>query len=203
MISADPLTGRDSEFAFIRRALTGAGNHSGVVIAGAAGVGKTWLAREALRRAEAAGERTKWIVGTESARALPLGAFIGELGEAMSDPLTNVRRVINSFVAQQRRGRVLVGVDDAHLLDGLSALIVHELAQSGGARLVVTMRTGFTTYCPVGRGLFEFDNYDEALAAIDSIAADYPMHSRAARELAWEYFRSERVIGELMSAAGL
>ena len=60
----------------------------------------------------------------------------------MSDPLTNVRRVINSFVAQQRRGRVVVGVDDAHLLDGLSALVVHQLAQSGGARLVVTIRTG-------------------------------------------------------------
>jgi DNA-binding CsgD family transcriptional regulator len=142
VIGSDALTGRDSEFAFIRRALTGAGHHSGVVIAGAAGVGKTWLAREALRRTEASGERTKWIVGTESARVLPLGAFIGELGEAMSDPLTNVRRVINSFVAQQRRGRVVVGVDDAHLLDGLSALVVHQLAQSGGARLLVTMRTG-------------------------------------------------------------
>ena len=142
VIGGGELTGRDSDFAFIRRALAGAGNHSGVVIAGAAGVGKTWLAREVLRRAEACGERTKWIVGTESARALPLGAFIGELGGAMSDPLTNVRRVISSFVAQQRRGRVVVGVDDAHLLDGLSALVVHQLAQSGGARLVVTMRTG-------------------------------------------------------------
>jgi DNA-binding CsgD family transcriptional regulator len=137
-----PLTGRDSELGIIRRSLSGAGNHSGVLVAGAAGVGKTWLAREVLRRAAASGERTTWIVGTESARALPLGAFIGSLGEAMSDPLTNVRRVINSFVAQQRRGRVVVGVDDAHLLDGLSALVVHELAQSGGARLVVTMRTG-------------------------------------------------------------
>src|SRR6202040_3438555 len=52
------------------------------------------------------------------------------------------RRVITSFVAQQRRGRVVVGVDDAHLLDGLSALVVHQLAQSGGARLGVTVRTG-------------------------------------------------------------
>jgi DNA-binding NarL/FixJ family response regulator len=142
VIGTTPLTGRDSELGIVRRALSGAGNHSGVVLAGAAGVGKTWLAREVLRRAEASGERTTWIVGTESAHALPLGAFIGSLGEAMSDPLTNVRRVINSFVAQQRRGRVVVGVDDAHLLDGLSALVVHELAQSGGARLVVTMRTG-------------------------------------------------------------
>lgn len=126
----------------IRRALNGAGKHSGVVIAGAAGVGKTRLAREALRCAEASGERTKWIVGTESACALPLGAFIGSLGEAMSDPSANVRHVIDSFVAQQRRARIVLGVDDAHLLDRLSALVVHQLAQSGGARLVVTVRTG-------------------------------------------------------------
>ncbi len=142
MIGAEPLAGRDSELTIIRRALTAAGHRAGVVIAGAPGVGKTWLAREALRRVEASGERTNWIVGTESARALPLGAFIGLLGASMSDPLTNVRRVIDSFVAQQHRRRVVIGVDDAHLLDGLSALVVHQLAQSGGARLVVTLRTG-------------------------------------------------------------
>ena len=142
MISGELLTGRDSELGIIRRALSRTGNHSGVVIAGGAGVGKTWLAREVLRRASAAGECTNWIVGTESAHALPLGAFIGSLGDAMSDPLTSVRRVINSFVTQQRQGRVVVGVDDAHLLDGLSAFVVHRLAQSGGARLVVTVRTG-------------------------------------------------------------
>jgi len=142
VISGDPLTGRDSELEIIRRTLSGSGNHSGVVIAGAAGVGKTRLAREVLRRAEASGEHTKWIVGTESAHALPLGAFIGLLGGAMLDPLANVRRVIESFVAQQRRARMVLGVDDAHLLDGLSAFVVHQLAQSGGVRLVVTMRTG-------------------------------------------------------------
>ena len=142
MISGDPLAGRDSELEIIRRTLSGSGNHSGVVIAGAAGVGKTRLAREVLHRAEASGERTQWIVGTESAHALPLGAFIGLLGDAMSDPLTNVRHVIESFVARQRRARVVVGVDDAHLLDELSALVVYQLAQSGGVRLVITVRTG-------------------------------------------------------------
>ncbi|OBA61925.1 LuxR family transcriptional regulator [Mycobacterium sp. 1100029.7] len=142
MIGAQPLTGRERELGIIRRALSPAGNHSGVVIAGAAGLGKTWLAHQALRHAAASGERTKWVVGTDSARPLPLGAFIGSLGQAMSDPQTDVRRVINSFVAQQHRGRVVVGVDDAHLLDGLSAFVVHQLAQSGGVRLVVTIRTG-------------------------------------------------------------
>ena len=51
-----------------------------------------------------------------------------------------MRRIINSFVAQQRQGRALIGVDDAHLLDGLSAHVVHQLAQSRAARLVVTLR---------------------------------------------------------------
>jgi hypothetical protein len=70
-------------------------------------------------------------------------------------------------------------------------------------RPVVTMRTGFGKFYPVGRGLFEFAGVEEALAGIDAIAADYRAHSRAARELAREYFAAERVLGTLMAAAGL
>ncbi|MGZ8815602.1 MAG: LuxR C-terminal-related transcriptional regulator [Mycobacterium sp.] len=142
MISGDPLAGRDGELSTIRRALSGGSKNFGVVIVGAAGVGKTRLAREVLTRAENAGERTNWIVGTESARALPLGAFTALISDPIADPMPNVRHVINSFVAQQRQGRILIGVDDAHLLDGLSAHVVHQLAHSRGARLVVTLRAG-------------------------------------------------------------
>jgi DNA-binding NarL/FixJ family response regulator len=142
VISGDPLTGRDSELADISRALSGVGNFSGAVIAGAAGVGKTRLAREVIARAQASGERTYWIVGTQSARQLPLGAFIASICDTASDPISNVRHVIDFFVTQQCRGRVLIGVDDAHLLDGLSAHVVHQLAQARGTRLVVTVRTG-------------------------------------------------------------
>ena len=39
----DPLTGRDDELAFIRRALGAGGKYAGVVVVGAAGVGKTRL----------------------------------------------------------------------------------------------------------------------------------------------------------------
>ncbi|MFY9918534.1 MAG: AAA family ATPase, partial [Mycobacterium sp.] len=141
-MTGDLLTGRDSELGAIRRALSGAGNHCGVVICGAAGVGKTRLAREVLARAQAAGERTNWITGTESARPLPLGAFTGSITETAPGSMPDVGRLINSFVAQQRQGKVLIGVDDAHLLDGLSAHVVHQLAQTRGPRLVVTLRTG-------------------------------------------------------------
>ncbi len=70
-------------------------------------------------------------------------------------------------------------------------------------RPVVTMRTGFSKFYPVGRGLFEYSDAEEALASIDAIATDYPLHSRAARELAEEHFAADRVIGGLMAAAGL
>lgn len=70
-------------------------------------------------------------------------------------------------------------------------------------RPVVTMRTGFSKFYPVGRGLFEFTTADEALAGVDAIATDYPRHSRAARALAREYFAADRVIGALLAEAGL
>ena len=65
------------------------------------------------------------------------------------------------------------------------------------------MRTGFSKFYPAGCGLFEYSTQEEALAAIDGIAADYPTHSRAARELAREYFASDRVLGALLAQVGL
>ncbi len=70
-------------------------------------------------------------------------------------------------------------------------------------RPVVTMRTGFTSYCPAGHGLFDYTTREEALAAIDAIATDYAGHSRAARELAGDCFAADRVIGDLLATAGL
>jgi hypothetical protein len=70
-------------------------------------------------------------------------------------------------------------------------------------RPVVTMRTGFSKFYPVGAGLFEFSTMDEVLAALDAIARNYPRHSRAARELATEYFASDRVVSRLLAEAGL
>jgi hypothetical protein len=70
-------------------------------------------------------------------------------------------------------------------------------------RPVVTMRTGFTSYCPVGRGLFDYATHDEALAAIDAIAADYGTHRSAAREIAGDCFAAGPVLADLMAAIGL
>ena len=70
-------------------------------------------------------------------------------------------------------------------------------------RPVVTMRTGFADYCPVGSGLFDYATHQEALDAIDAIASDYVRHGRAAREVAGEYFNARRVLAELLDQVGL
>jgi hypothetical protein len=70
-------------------------------------------------------------------------------------------------------------------------------------RPVITMRTGFSKFYPVGAGLFEFSTMDEILAALDTINGDYPKHSAAARSVAAEYFASDHVVSRLLLEAGL
>lgn len=70
-------------------------------------------------------------------------------------------------------------------------------------RPVVTMKTGFSKFYPVGKGLFEFETIEEALAAVDAVNGDYPLHRHAARALAAEAFGSDAVLGRLLSDVGL
>lgn len=70
-------------------------------------------------------------------------------------------------------------------------------------RPVITQETGFSKFLPTGKGLFGFLTMDEILSAVDVIQSDYAGNCRAAREIAQEYFAAEKVLGKLMSEAGL
>ncbi|MDR3569193.1 MAG: hypothetical protein P4L43_14280 [Syntrophobacteraceae bacterium] len=70
-------------------------------------------------------------------------------------------------------------------------------------RPVITQETGFSKFLPTGKGLFGFSSMDEILAAVDAIESDYEGSCQAAREIAQEYFAAEKVLGKLMSEAGL
>ncbi len=70
-------------------------------------------------------------------------------------------------------------------------------------RPVITQDTGFGTVLPTGAGLFAFNTMDEALAAFDAVQSDYARHSRAALEIAAEYFRAETVLKRLLGDLGL
>ena len=80
-----PLTGRQDEMRLIEAAIV-ASDVSGMVVSGAAGVGKSRMAREALSAAASRGYATHWAVGTSSARTLPLGAFTAWAQTGVIDP---------------------------------------------------------------------------------------------------------------------
>jgi DNA-binding NarL/FixJ family response regulator len=139
-----PLTGRAEELRLIGELLHSRDGPLGAVVAGAAGVGKTRLAREALAVAQQRGARTRWAAATSSARAWPLGAFAAMLGVVGPDPARLLRQASAALLAGAGRAGVIVGVDDAHLLDELSATLVHQLVLRRAATVVLTLRTGET-----------------------------------------------------------
>ena len=77
------IVDRPSEFGAVRSALTG-GEGCGVVLVGAAGVGKTTLARAVTRSLRS---QVHWVACTESSRSIPLGVFAHLVGSSASrDP---------------------------------------------------------------------------------------------------------------------
>jgi GT2 family glycosyltransferase len=70
-------------------------------------------------------------------------------------------------------------------------------------RPVVTQDTGFGDLLPTGDGLFAFNSIDEAVAAVETIEADYPRARQAAFEVAREHFDAEVVLGRVLDAVGV
>ena len=68
---------------------------------------------------------------------------------------------------------------------------------------VVTQETGFSNILPTGQGLFAFSTMEQIVEAVESINADYKRHSRAASELAREYFNYDVVLSQLLAELGL
>lgn len=71
------------------------------------------------------------------------------------------------------------------------------------AKPVITQDTGFGRVLPTGEGLFAFKTLEEIVAAFEAIKSDYRRHSRAARAIAEEYFRAEKILGKLLMDIGL
>jgi hypothetical protein len=110
----------------------GVRDRGGAVLVGPAGVGKTSLARTV---SEHVGGSSNWVIGTASARAVPFAAFGGLIDVPDTGNAAAVLRTAREALGD---GRLLV-VDDAHLLDRLSATLVYQLAIAGAARLIVVV----------------------------------------------------------------
>lgn len=145
-----PLVGREAERAFLAKAI--AEGAAGAVLAGDAGVGKTRLALEALREAQGQGCATTWVVATRAGGCIPFGPFAHLLPEGptpTSSRLDLMRRIVDKLLARAQGRRVVVGVDDAHLLDDASAALVHQLAVTRGGFVLLTVRAGENAPDPI------------------------------------------------------
>jgi DNA-binding CsgD family transcriptional regulator len=137
-----PLVGRAAQLERVGALLRGGAD--GVVLAGAAGVGKTRLAAECLTVASAAGFVPLRAAATQAAARLPLGAFAPLLPDLVAgvDRAEVLRHVARAIAERGDDRPVALFVDDVHLLDEASAALTHQLARHPGLFLLATLRSG-------------------------------------------------------------
>jgi hypothetical protein len=70
-------------------------------------------------------------------------------------------------------------------------------------RPVITQETGFSEFYGAGAGLLPFTDMDDVVAAAAAVRADYAKHSKAAHDLAREFFEAEKVLASLLDSAGV
>ncbi len=134
MPTAWPLVDREDELRLVAAALS---SHGGAVLTGPAGVGKSRLAHAAVQRPQGL---VRWIAATVTGQSIPLGALAGYTAQCGPDPLRRVQEVIQALVAGEPS--VLICVDDAHLLDDQSALVIERFVEQAMGTVVMTVRDG-------------------------------------------------------------
>jgi DNA-binding CsgD family transcriptional regulator len=192
-----PLVGRDTELQSIIDARGDSGCR-GVVVSAPSGVGKSRLAREAHAAAERDGAPAGWVQATRSAASIPLGAFAGLLPDDVrsDDALDLMRRGAEALHERADRRALVLAVDDAQLLDPVSAALVLHLAVTGRAFVLATVRSGEP--CPdaivslwkdAGARRIELRRLsDEAVAQLVESALSGPLEQGALR---WVIERSQ------------
>lgn len=149
------MTGRDEELAFALAALDEA--HAGVVIGGAAGVGKSRLLGEVAQRLEARGDTVVRLVATRASQAIPFSVLAAVLPPPADrhapgdtpDLLSALREAREALRARAAGRRLVLAVDEGHLLDDETAVLVHQLVAAGQAGVVVALRSGEPVADPV------------------------------------------------------
>ncbi|WP_426571582.1 LuxR C-terminal-related transcriptional regulator [Aquihabitans sp. McL0605] len=139
-----PLARRAPELDAFTTALIDPGTNV-VVLYGPAGVGKSRLADACLDAAEAQGRLTARVMASKAAALMPLGALAPVLPHDLSSTATArelFERTRAEFTAMGGDGRLVLLVDDAHLLDTSSAVLLTQLIEAGAVFVVATIRDG-------------------------------------------------------------
>ena len=137
-----PLVGRTDELELVERAFSRP-DAVGVVLAGSGGRRQDAAGASVLERAAASGRSTAWAQATPAASAIPFGAFAHLLPAQLSGagPFNLLRVAGDAIADRSADGQLVIGIDDAHLLDASSAALLGHLAASGSCFVVATVRS--------------------------------------------------------------
>jgi hypothetical protein len=123
-------------------------------------------------------------------------------GWRVIDPVA-VTRSPELFCSYLQRSRGELGVTkQAYVKARTGAFNDRTLMYAATGRPVVCSDTGLD-WLPTGTGISTFTDLDSAAAAIRIVEADPQHHGTAARRLAEEHFAADRVVGDLLRAAGV
>jgi DNA-binding NarL/FixJ family response regulator len=95
---------------------------------------------------------TRWAVATQAASVIPFGALaqlLPDFGERAPDQAQLLRSAAAALQGQAGARRLVLGVDDAHLLDGSSAALLHQLAAASAVFVLATLRSGEPVLDPI------------------------------------------------------
>ena len=138
-----PLAGRDAVLADVGQLLASPRAHV-ALIAGEAGIGKTRLVRESADRAAGAGFTVLRATGHRSSSAIPFGALAQLLPsgqEMVASGVPLLRQAADALRLAAGGHPIVLAVDDAHLLDDASAVLVYQLVAAREVFAIVAVRS--------------------------------------------------------------
>jgi len=138
--SAWPFAGRDDEVVQALVALEDNAELQGALLVGDSGTGKSTLVRALADDLTSRGLTVRQARGTESGKAVPLGAFYWVLDLDTAHEPAQMLAIAEKAVRQEEK--LVLVVDDAQWLDLLSADLVYRIAAQHTSRLIVTVRAG-------------------------------------------------------------
>src|SRR4051812_37296203 len=124
----------------------------GLILGGAAGIGKSRLLREGIAALDTERLPVSWATANAATAGLPLGGLSQVLPAEQpggASPAGLLRWAIDALRRQAAGRPIVLAIDDAHLLDPLSATLVYYVARTEHATVLATVRTGAPVSDPI------------------------------------------------------